>query len=72
MEALPGNSPTRTPEGGMGYVDAYGNTLRDEGPREEASRRPRPRNGAYGGKPESKSAAPAARGYDGPPLWRYK
>ena len=55
IEALPGNSPSRTAEGGMGYIDAYGNTVRrDEAPpiKKESKRL---RRGAYGGNREEAS-----------------
>ena len=69
IEALPGNSPSRTAEGGMGYVDAYGNTVsRDEAPPPKKEAR-RLRQGAFGGDriedapaylpdPEKRSASP--------------
>ena len=47
IEALPSKSAGRTAEGGMGYTDAYGNTIDDRQPEEKpAPKRPRP--GAYG------------------------
>lgn len=42
----PGNFG-RTPEGGMGYTDAYGNTITDRVPEEK--KHERLRSGAYGG-----------------------
>lgn len=48
LEGLPAKSAGRTAEGGMGYTDAYGNTV-DDLPREEKAPRQRPRPGAYGG-----------------------
>lgn len=49
IEALPGNSPSRTAEGGMGYIDAYGNTVRsDEAPAPKKETK-RLRHGAFGG-----------------------
>lgn len=46
--ALPGSSPSRTAEGGMGYADAYGNTVRrDEAP-EPPAKPKRLRPGAFG------------------------
>ncbi len=48
LEGLPAKSAGRTAEGGMGYTDAYGNTI-DDLPREEKAPRQRPRPGAYGG-----------------------
>ena len=42
-----GRSMSRTPEGGMGFTDAYGNTIRDRPPEEPSPRRRLPA-GAYG------------------------
>ncbi len=45
---IPGGRPmSRTAEGGMGFTDAYGNTIRDRPPEEPAPRRRLPA-GAYG------------------------
>ena len=41
LDVLPGGGPSRTAEGGMGYTDAYGNTLTDKMPEEKATRRRR-------------------------------
>ena len=47
IESLPSKNAWRTAEGGMGYTDAYGNTIDDRQPEEKpAPKRPRP--GAYG------------------------
>ena len=47
IETLPSKNAGRTAEGGMGYTDAYGNTIDDRQPEEKpAPKRPRP--GAYG------------------------
>ncbi len=47
IETLPSRNVSRTAEGGMGYTDAYGNTIEDRQPEEKpAPKRPRP--GAYG------------------------
>lgn len=47
IESLPSKNAGRTAEGGMGYTDAYGNTIDDRQPEEKpAPKRPRP--GAYG------------------------
>ncbi len=47
IESLPSKNAGRTAEGGMGYTDAYGNTIDDRPPEEKpAPKRPRP--GAYG------------------------
>ena len=44
---LPSKSAGRTAEGGMGYTDAYGNTIDDRQPEEKPARQ-RPHPGAYG------------------------
>lgn len=71
-EAIPGGSVARTPEGGMGYVDAYGNSLTDRKP-EPKKMRHRPRPGAYGGPPKYEDnylPDPAKSG--GSPLWNFR
>ena len=72
-EVMPGNSPTRTAEGGMGYTDAYGNTLDDVPPPEKEPRK-RPRAGAYGGYGEKAEARPLPDpgAADSPPVWSFK
>lgn len=71
IDVLPGNSPSRTAEGGMGYVDAYGNTVtRDEQPR-EVKRPPRLRPGAYGGN-AAKERIINIPEPDGKPLWKFQ
>ena len=47
MEGLPGRNVSRTAEGGMGYTDAYGNTVTDSQPEEKPARQ-RTHPGAYG------------------------
>ena len=47
IEALPSKSAGRTAEGGMGYTDAYGNTIDDRQPEEKPARQ-RAHPGAYG------------------------
>lgn len=70
LDGIPGNSPGRTAEGGMGYSDAYGNTLTDKMPAEKKPRK-RPRAGAYGGvKPEATLPEPA--GAPSKPVWSFK
>lgn len=73
LEAMPGNSPTRTAEGGMGYTDAYGNTLDDRQAPEKAQRQ-RPRAGAYGGYGKSAKARPLPDpdAQNAPPVWSFK
>lgn len=71
LDVLPGNSPGRTAEGGMGYTDAYGNTLTDRMP-EERKPRHRPRPGAYGGQRAPEASLPDAPVETGPPVWKFK
>ena len=47
MEGLPGKNVSRTADGGMGYTDAYGNTIDDRQPEEKPARQ-RTHPGAYG------------------------
>lgn len=71
IEGLPGNSPSRTAEGGMGYTDAYGNTVTygEEAEVKEKPRRPSP--GAYGGygKKTQPGNLPEPAG---PPIWEFQ
>lgn len=71
LEAVPGASPGRMPEGGMGYTDAYGNTLTDKIP-EEKKARVRPRPGAYGSGQPAASAIPDLPAPEGKPLWSFQ
>lgn len=72
LDVLPGNSPGRTAEGGMGYTDAYGNTLTDRLP-EERKPRQRLRPGAYGGaRQEHPTALPEPAAEKGAPVWSFK
>lgn len=64
MDIVPGQSPGRTPEGGMGYTDAYGNTLTDKIPQEK--RRVRMR------REHEKKPADLPDVSVGKPLWTYK
>lgn len=70
LDVLPGNSPGRTAEGGMGYMDAYGRTLTDKLPEEKKARR-RLRSGAYGSHtaetPEAVLPEKSA-----PPVWTFR
>lgn len=70
---MPGNAPSRTAEGGMGYTDAYGNTL-DEQQAPEKMPRKRPRAGAYGGYGEKAEVRPLPdpEADPGPPVWSFK
>lgn len=72
-DVMPGNGPTRTAEGGMGYTDAYGNTLDDVPPPEKEPRK-RPRAGAYGGYGGKAEARPLPDpgGAGAPPVWSFK
>ena len=47
IESLPSKNAGRTAEGGMGYTDAYGNTIDDRQPEEKPARQ-RAHPGAYG------------------------
>lgn len=73
LEAMPGNMPSRTPEGGMGYTDAYGNALEDRQPEEKAPRK-RPRAGAYGtyGSQGDNRPLPDPDSGKGPALWNFR
>lgn len=72
LEALPGNVPGRTSEGGMGYMDAYGNPVRNQQPQEKKPKF-RPRPGAYGGygKKEQSRPLPDPDEAHKPPLWKF-
>ncbi len=72
-DVMPGGAPTRTAEGGMGYTDAYGNTLDDVPPPEKEPRK-RPRAGAYGGYGGKAEARPLPDpgAPDTPPVWSFK
>lgn len=71
MEALPGQSPSRTPMGGMGYTDAYGNELGT--PREEAKTvRKRLRPGANSNQlPQDHKTLPIPSLQETRPLWKF-
>lgn len=72
MEGLPGRNVSRTSEGGMGYTDAYGNTITDSQPEEKAPRR-RPGPGAYGnrGPQEHDRPLPDPTPKDTTPAWSF-
>ncbi|MDE6735182.1 MAG: translation initiation factor IF-2 [Desulfovibrio sp.] len=73
-DVMPGGGPTRTAEGGMGYTDAYGNTLDDVPPPEKEPRK-RPRAGAYGGygaAPQERPLPDPGAASDAPPVWSFK
>lgn len=69
VESMPGRGMSRTPSGGMGYVDAYGNSIDDSVPQEK-ERPKRLRPGAYGNKPEEKAKLPDIT-HTGRPLWQF-
>ena len=73
IEALPSKSAGRTAEGGMGYTDAYGNTI-DDRPPEEKPAHQRPHPGAYG--PGAGKSGPNERPLPNPqnqtPAWSFK
>lgn len=69
---LPGRSISRTPDGGMGYVDAYGNSLTDRLPEEKKARH-RPRPGAYGAPAKVEdNYLPDPGSGSGKPLWGFQ
>ena len=72
MEGLPGRNVSRTAEGGMGYTDAYGNTVTDSQPEEKPARR-RPGPGAYGnrGMQEHDRPLPDPTPKDTTPAWSF-
>ena len=73
IEALPSKSAGRTAEGGMGYTDAYGNTIDDRQPEEKPARQ-RPLPGAYGpGAGQSgRSERPLPNPQNQTPAWSFK
>lgn len=74
LEGLPpASAPSRTAEGGMGYTDAYGNTIENRPPEEKAPRK-RPRPGAYGAYGAGSVARPLPDPDAGPgtPAWSFK
>ena len=72
IESLPSKNAGRTAEGGMGYTDAYGNTITDSQPEEKAPRR-RPGPGAYGnrGVQEHDRPLPDPTPKDTTPAWSF-
>ena len=73
IESLPSRNAGRTAEGGMGYTDAYGNTIDDRQPEEKPARQ-RPLPGAYG--PGAGKSGPNERPLPNPqnqtPAWSFK
>lgn len=71
-DMMPGHGISRTPMGGMGYTDAYGNTIDDQVPEEKKARK-RLRHGAYGAKEKQAPVAPLPDpGNTGKPLWSFQ
>ena len=72
IEGLPGKDMSRTAEGGMGYTDAYGNTVTESQPEEKSPKR-RPRPGAYGHRPaqEHDRPLPDPEQVDDTPVWNF-
>lgn len=70
VEAIPGNSPSRTAEGGMGYHDAYGNTIQNRAGNDKPSRE-RLRPGAYGA-PKFQESGVLPNPVSNSPLWNFK
>lgn len=71
-EVLPGGrSIGRTPEGGMGYTDAYGNAIRNRPP-EEKPARPRLRPGAYGAEAPARPERPLPDPQNQAPAWSFR
>lgn len=70
LDMLPGGAANHSLDGGLGYVDAYGNPLME---REKAKkpRRARPRPGAYGGYGEKEKSRPLPDP-DAAPVWNYR
>ena len=73
LETLPSKNAGRTAEGGMGYTDAYGNTIEDRQPEEKpAPKRPAP--GAYGvgGGKNQRYERPLPDPQNQTPAWSFK
>lgn len=70
LESMPMLGPSRTPEGGMGYTDAYGRTLTDKMP-EERKPRQRPRYGGYA-KKEPVAELPNVDPVGQRPVWSFR
>lgn len=74
LEGLPAaGRASRTAEGGMGYTDAYGNTVEDIPP-ETVAPRQRPRPGAYGAYGKSAATRPLPDPEQAPaePVWSFR
>ncbi|MDR1660315.1 MAG: translation initiation factor IF-2 [Desulfovibrio sp.] len=68
---MPGRSASRTPQGGMGYTDAYGNTLDDARPEESGPQR-RLSPGAHGPRGEKEPERPLPEPQTPRPLWSFQ
>jgi hypothetical protein len=75
LQRLPGNSSSsRTVQQGEGYTDAYGRTVDERQPEEEAPRQ-RPgagAYGAYGGNQEKQDTRPLPDPGVAPPVWSFR
>lgn len=72
LEAMPGRAPGRTAEGGMGYTDAYGNTVQQYEQEKKSGAR-RLRRGAYGNDRSVRDSAPLPNPErEGQPLWSFQ
>ena len=73
IESLPSRNAGRTAEGGMGYTDAYGNTIDDRQPEEKPERK-RPLPGAYGpgASKEKRYERPLPDPQNQTPAWSFK
>ena len=73
LEGLPGKSAGRTAEGGMGYTDAYGNTIENR-PQEDTPEHKRVRPGAYGPNAErnKRYQRPLPDPQNQTPAWSFK
>lgn len=70
LDNMPTQGIGRTPEGGMGYTDAYGRSLTDKIP-EERKRGPRLRPGGYRHK-DAPAELPDLKPGTGAPVWSFK
>lgn len=70
---MPGRPLSRTAEGGRGYIDAYGNTVTPQEPREH-SEKSRLRRGAYSNADSKKETAtlPVPTKDISPKLWKFQ
>ncbi|MDR3320721.1 MAG: translation initiation factor IF-2 [Desulfovibrio sp.] len=70
-QVLPGRATSRTPEGGRGYIDAYGNTIDDVQPEEKPpSRRLRP--GVQGSRSAREPERPLPDPQPARPMWSFQ